>query len=192
MPKQGLSKDIVVQAAVELMEEQGLARFSMSGLARRLQIKTASLYNHVESLGQLLELVGAEAVHRLVRLENQAVAGKQGDAALFALAKAYRMFAKEHTQLYRVIMAFPKWDNPTLEEEAGEIVEPFLRVLSDYGLTEEQQYHWQRGLRALMSGFAFHEQAGGFARFPVDVEESFQIAIRSAADGLRRAGGDGL
>lgn len=191
MARQGLSRDRVVQAAVSLIEENGFPQFSMGKLARQLHVKTASLYNHVENLDQLLELVGEEAIHRLVRLEDQAIAGKQGDKALFALAEAYRTFAREHYQLYRMIMAFPKWDNPTLEREAGEIVSPILRVLSDYGLSEAQRFHWQRVLRSMMVGFAFHEQAGGFSHFPVSQEESFHIAIQCVADSLRRAGGDG-
>lgn len=189
MARQGLSKDSVVRAAVCLIEEKGFQQFSMGKLAARLHVKTASLYNHIESLEKLLECIGGEAVRRLVWLENQAIAGKRGEEALFALAEAYRAFAREHCELYRVIMAFPKWNNPALEQEAGEIVTPILKVLSGYGLTEMQQFHWQRVLRAVMSGFAFHEQSGGFAHFPADRDESFRIAVRCVADGLQRAGG---
>ena len=192
MPRQALSREQVIQAAADLIEEKGIPRFSMGELARRLQIKPASLYNHIESIEQLLALVGKDAVRRLTALEKEAIAGKNGQKALFALAQAYRLFAREHYQLYRLIMAFPRWDNPMLEQEAGEIVSPILQVLSDYGLTDEQQYHWQRVLRAEMAGFAFHEQAGGFSHFPVDPEESFRIAIQCLSDGLCRAGGAGL
>ena len=62
MPKQGLTKESVVQAANQLIEESGMVRFSMAKLAQRLHIKTASLYNHVESLEKLLEYVGEDAV----------------------------------------------------------------------------------------------------------------------------------
>ena len=190
MAKQGLCKESVIYAAICLIEEKGISHFSMGKLAQQLHIKTASLYNHVESLEKLLEYVGEDAVRQLVQLESLAIAGKQHDEALFALAEAYRTFTREHYELYRVIMAFPKWDNPTLEQEAGEIISPILNVLSDYGLTETQQFHWQRVLRAVMSGFAFHEQSGGFSHFPVDQNESFCIAIQCVADGLRQAGGD--
>ena len=54
MPKQGLSKESVVQAAIRLIEEKGIDQFSMAKLAQRLNIKTASLYNHIDSLNQLL------------------------------------------------------------------------------------------------------------------------------------------
>lgn len=190
MPKQGLSKERVVQAAIQLIEEEGMGQFSMAKLAQRLQIKTASLYNHIESLNQLLECVGEDAVSRMVREETLAIAGKARDDALFAMAEAYRTFVREHYELYRVIMAFPQLHNPTLEQEAGKIISPILEVLSSYGLTQVQQYHWQRILRAVMSGFAFHEQSGGFSHLPVDQDESYRIAIECMAEGLRSAGGE--
>ena len=192
MARQGLSRERVIQAAVCLIEERGIARFSMGQLAERLQVKTASLYNHVESLERLLEYVGEAAVSRLARLEEQAIAGKRREEALFALAEAYRAFAREHWELYRVILALPGWNNPALEQEAGAIVAPILQVLAGYGLDEERQAHWQRVLRAVMSGFAVHEQSGGFSLLPADRDESFQIAVRCVEDGLRRAGGEAL
>ena len=39
-----------------------------------------------------------------------------------------------------------------------------------------------------MVGFAVHEHAGGFSRFPVDENESYRIAIQCISEGLHRAG----
>ncbi|HJA94456.1 MAG TPA: TetR/AcrR family transcriptional regulator [Candidatus Eisenbergiella merdipullorum] len=191
MPRQGLGKERIVQEAVELIEENGLAGFSMGELARSLNVKTASLYNHVESMDHLLEEVGFFSVSMLVDAESQAIAEKKGDAALFALAEALRTFAREHYQLYRVIMGFARQENRMLDKGAEKIIKPILRVLSDYGLSEEQQIHWQRVLRGIMYGFAAHEQAGGFSHYPADVDESYRIAIQCVVDGLHRAGNGG-
>mgnify|MGYP005770430179 FL=1 len=188
MPRQGLGKEKVVQAAVELIEENGLARFSMAELAKKLDIKTASLYNHVESLDDLLEGVGLYAVKKLVAVEEKALEGKSGDEAVFALAEAYRAFAREHFKLYRVIMGLPRSDNKLLEKGGEEIVRPISRVLSKYGLTGEQAVHWHRMLRAVMYGFAAHEESGGFSHYPVDSDKSYHEAIQCIVDGVHRAG----
>ena len=173
MPRQGLGKEKVVQAAVELIEENGLARFSMAELAKKLDIKTASLYNHVE---------------KLAAVEEKALEGKSGDEAVFALAEAYRAFAREHFKLYRVIMGLPRSDNKLLEKGGEEIVRPISRVLSQYGLTGEQAVHWHRMLRAVMYGFAAHEESGGFSHYPVDSDKSYHEAIQCIVDGVHRAG----
>lgn len=60
MSRNGLSKEKVVKAAVALIEQSGMAEFSMRALADSLQIKTASLYNHVESMEYLLQQLNAK------------------------------------------------------------------------------------------------------------------------------------
>lgn len=189
MPRQGLHKEQVIQAAIAFIDQHGLSRFSMGELAKYLNIRPSSLYNHVESLDELLRHVGLAAVSRLTQMEEEAIANKAEDEALFALAEAYRTFAREHYQLYKVIMGFSQWSTgQVMDQEPGKIVVPILRVLASYGLTKPQQYHWQRVLRAVMVGFALHEQTGGFSHFPADKAESYRIAIQCVADGLRRAG----
>ncbi len=188
MPRQGLSRESVVKAAVELIEKKGYSAFSMAELAKSLNIKTASLYNHIESLDVIYAEVGLSAVSQMVDMEMRAIEGKERDSALFSLANAYRTFAKEHNELYRVIMSLQKTKNEVLERAAGQIAEPILQVLSGYGLDTLQQMHWQRVLRSTMHGFTAHEEAGGFSHFPADKNESYRIAIQCIADGLNAAG----
>ena len=49
----GLNKEIIVDAAKELIEQDGFPAFSMRRLAEKLNIKTASLYAHIESMDAL-------------------------------------------------------------------------------------------------------------------------------------------
>ena len=65
---------------------------------------------------------------------------------------------------------------------------PILRVLEPYGLAEVEQVHWHRMLRAVMFGFAAHEEAGGFTHYPVSSDESYRHAIECIAAGLHAAG----
>lgn len=57
---------------------------------------------------------------------------------MFAIA-ACRAFAREHNQLYRVIMSLQKSKNEVLERAAGQIAEPILQLLSGYGLSTTAQ-----------------------------------------------------
>lgn len=188
MPRQGLNREAVVQAAADLIEEEGLASFSMGGLARRLAVRPSSLYNHVQSMDGLLEDVAALAIDRLTQAEREACEGKTGEAALFALAEAYRRYARAHPELYRAVMHAGRWGRPELEARAGDIVRPIMEVLAGFGLDETEQRHWQRVLRSVMHGFAAHEQAGAFSHFPEDRDESYRLAVQCVAGGLRRAG----
>ena len=100
MPRQGLNKEAVTNAATKLIEEQGIAAFSMNELARTLNIKTASLYAHVKGMDGLLTEIKLNTIRQMAAAEMEAIAGKEKDMALFALAEAYRNYAKEHPGLY--------------------------------------------------------------------------------------------
>lgn len=186
--RQGLNREAVVRAAMDLIEERGPDAFSMTELARRLGVRTASLYNHVESLGELLELVGFAAIDAMVDAEERAIRGLSGEDALFSLADAYRGFAKAHRALYATIMQMQRLPNRVLGQAAGKIIDPIFRVLETFAVPWEEQIHWQRVLRSVMHGFIAQEEAGGFSHFSADRQESYHLAISCVAKGLQAAG----
>ena len=186
----GLKKEIIVDAAKALIEQAGFPAFSMRKLAEKLNVKTASLYAHVESMDALFTEVGLSALREQRDCLLNAIGEQQGDTAVMALAESYRHFAAEHAELYRLILQMPSGNDAVLKEAAAMTAEPFMRVLADYRLSENQRMHWQRVLRGLMHGFVSEEQAGYFSHYPVPVEESYQIAVRCMMDGLQKEAGE--
>lgn len=184
MARKGLTKEVIADAALALIEEKGFAEFSLRILAAALEVQVSSLYNHISGQNELLTEVGIRAVDLLTTLEERAIAGKDTDQALFALADAYRLFAKEHPELYRIIMGVHILHLSVLETEIKKIVAPILTVLSGYELSEEKQMHYQRILRSIMHGFYAHESTGGFTYTEIDREISYQLAIQCVADAL--------
>ena len=180
----GLTKEVLVEVSKELIEQEGIGAFSMRVLAEKLGVKTASLYAHVESMDALFTEVGLSALHDQKAAQLMAIQGKSGDAAVFALAESYRAFAKEHSALYQFITQMPMGKNEELKAAAAITAEPSMQVLNSYPLSEEQQMHWQRVLRGMMHGFASQEAAGYFSHYPVDLEESYRLAIQCVVDGL--------
>ena len=186
MPRNGLSADGVIEAATRLIERSGTEGFSMRALAQSLNVKAASLYNHVADMDALLVGVCAYALRLQCSVELAAIEGKSGDDAILALAHACRRFAKEHRELYRLIMrTAARAELP--EAVSSCIVAPFSRVLADTVLDETEKMHWQRILRGIIHGFVSQEDAGFFAHFPADVDESFQTAVACYITGLRQA-----
>lgn len=186
----GLNKEIIVDAAKELIEQDGFSAFSMRKLAEKLNVKTASLYAHIDSMEVLFTEIGLSALREQRDCLLNAVAEQHGDIAIIALAEGYRRFAAKHAELYKIIMQMPSGDDAVLKEAAAMTAEPFMRVLGDYRLTEKQKMHWQRVLRGLMHGFVSEEQSGYFSHYPVSVEESYKTAIRCLVNGLHREEGE--
>ncbi|MDO4944329.1 MAG: TetR/AcrR family transcriptional regulator [Ruminococcus sp.] len=187
----GLSKELVVKTAKDLIEENGYANFSMHMLADSFGIKTASLYTHIKNMDELLTEVGKEILQEQKNAELSAIGTQTRDKAILALADAYRKYAKEHKELYRFIMNMQTAANSDLKDASSVIVEPFMFVLRGYRISEERKMHWQRILRGTMHGFVSQEEFGYFLHYPVDIEESYRSAIQCLVDGLRQEEADG-
>lgn len=182
----GLTKEILIETSKEIIDESGSAAFSMRALAEKLGVKTASLYTHIESMEALFTEVGLSALNDQKDAQLTAIQGKTGDAAVFALAESYRIFARNHTALYQLIMQMPMGQYETLKAAAAMTAEPSMLVLRDYSIPEERRMHWQRVLRGVMHGFVSQEAAGYFSHYPVDLDESYRLAIQCVVDGLHR------
>jgi len=63
----GLTRDRLVEAALGLINEEGLDGLSMRALAERLEVKAASLYWHVRDRGELLELLAESILETVVQ-----------------------------------------------------------------------------------------------------------------------------
>lgn len=186
----GLNKEIILEAATELIEQDGFDAFSMRRLAEKLNVKTASLYAHLENMEALFTDIGLAALKNQKDCLLNAIGEQHGDAAVKSLAESYRHFAADHPELYRLIMQMPSGDDLVLKEAAAMTAEPFMRVLADYQLSEIQRMHWQRVLRGLMHGFVSEEQSGYFSHYPVLADDSYKTAILCLIDGLHREEGE--
>jgi AcrR family transcriptional regulator len=182
----GLNKEIIVDAAKELIEENGFGDFSMRRLADKLEIKTASLYTHIESMEALFTEVGLSVLKQQRDCLLGAIGETRADSAVTALAECYRRFALEHTELYRLIMQMPSGNDKVLKEAAAMTAEPFMRVLDDYSLSDECKMHCQRMLRAMMHGFVSEELSGYFSHYPVSADESYRLSVACVIDGLHK------
>ncbi len=54
----GLTRDAIALAALEVIDTRGLALFGLRGVAQNLQVRAASLYNHVQDRAELFRDVG--------------------------------------------------------------------------------------------------------------------------------------
>ncbi len=189
MAKKGLSRELIIDTALRLVEERGPMGLSMRELAEALNVKAASLYNHISGMDDLMGQVGLRATEMRTRAQLEAIAGKTRAKALFALADTYHDFAMAHEHLDKVIMGLQRHLHPVLPQ-AGELtMQPILQVLDGYRLSEDAKIHWQRVLRAAMHGFCVHEHMGGFSLSPLPVSESYRLAIQCIARGLEQAEG---
>ena len=91
-----VTKTAVIQAASDIADEKGLNNVSLKVVAERLNIRTPSLYNHIENLDDLLREVAHNGMRTMNQRMAQAAIGKSGDTAIKAVAIEYLNYMIEH------------------------------------------------------------------------------------------------
>ena len=191
MAVKGLTREMIVAEAVTCMEQTGQPAVSLHELARRLGVKTPSLYNHIKNTRELRYEVFRYAIDKFVANQRAATEGKRRDDAIRAFAEAYHAFAAENKGLYRLIMSIPSEEDERAKETALPLLETVVEILRDYGLTEETIAHWQRVFRAILHGFISEEELGYFYYYKsIDLKQSRDIAVQCFLDGLHAELGD--
>ncbi|GAA2483155.1 MULTISPECIES: TetR/AcrR family transcriptional regulator [Streptomyces] len=184
MVRVGLTTERVVRAGAELADEVGFDQVTVSELARRFDVKVASLYSHVTSSQDLKTRIALFALEELADRAADALAGRAGKDALIAFANAYRDYGREHPG--RAAAARLRLDPETAAASAGVRHARMTRaILRGYDLTEPDQTHAVRLLGSVFHGYSSLETAGGFSHSAPDSQESW-TRILDALDALLR------
>lgn len=185
MPRAGLDKAAVVDAAARIANGEGLAAVTLARLAHELKVKTPSLYNHVDGLAFVQRELALRGMLEGTARMSKAAVGRAGADAVIGVGLAYRQFARESPGLYAASLLPPPRGDAELERVAGEAVGLVVAVLGAFGLEGDDALHATRGLRAVIHGFVSLEAAGGFG-LALDTEESFRRLLEAFSEGLGR------
>lgn len=176
MPRAGLTKERLIEAACKLADRDSFAALTLAALARQFEVKLASLYSHVRNSDDLKAGVALKALDLLADRADEAVAGRAGKEAVVALAEVHRRFAGEHPGLFEAAR-FPL----SAEQAAGSggvrLSRTMLAALRGYGLAEADQVHAVRLLGSFFLGFSLLERGGSFAHSQPEPDLSWQRGL---------------
>src|SRR5579859_419690 len=143
----------IIKSGMELLARKGLSGLSLRALATSLDLAPNALYRYFADRAALEAALAAEVARRLHAVLKRAAAGKEGEAALRSMARAYLRFAREDRRLYEAMMTACDLEGADVEPHAalwGFVLE---KVQALYGET--------RGPEAAVTLWAFlHGIAG--------------------------------
>jgi len=183
-----LDKQAVLQAAVNLVNAEGMASLTLSRLAEELGIRSPSLYNHVDGLPGLQRELAVMNAKLLADRLIEAAIGKSGADLFMSVAQAFRNYVKEYPGLYLSTLRSSgnqAVQNQDLIREEERALKIGLAVMASLGLQGEDAIHALRAFRSTVHGFATLEVAGGFG-LPEDCDESFRLLVEALVAGLQR------
>ncbi|MFD7663804.1 TetR/AcrR family transcriptional regulator [Streptomyces sp. NPDC059788] len=183
-PRVGLTTDRLTQAGAELADEVGFEGVTVSALARRFDVKVASLYSHVKNSHDLKTRIALLALEELADRGAAALAGRAGKDALAALANVYRDYAREHPGRYAAGQ-FRLTPEDAAASAGGRHSQMTRAILRGYDLTEPDQTHAVRLLGSVFHGYVSLELAGGFSHSAPGSDETWSRVL-DALDALLR------
>ena len=159
--RQALNRDAVVAEAARLVDRDGVDALTMTRLADALGVTLPALYNHVRGSQDCLYAVALTARGDLRRSLARSVRGLNHDAAVEAVAHAWRRYARRHPGRYAATDRHPVAGYPELESAVGRIVDLLQQVVATYGLETSVAEHAAWSLRAALHGFVALEAEQG-------------------------------
>jgi AcrR family transcriptional regulator len=146
MPTPGrLSRAAVLQEAIALVDESGLAALTMRNLSERLGVVPMALYRHVANKEDLL----AGAIDQFVAtlpIPDPDLGWREG---LSTLAHSIRNTLMQHPALVGPFMA-----QPTLGPNGLVVIEYAIGLLRDAGFTDDDAVHGEVSILTYTIGFA--------------------------------------
>ncbi|MBA4174128.1 MAG: TetR/AcrR family transcriptional regulator [Hyphomicrobium sp.] len=116
-------KELILVAATELIERDGLAGLSAREIARRIGYSPGTLYNVFENLDALVLTIEARLLDRLAARLGELPHQETPEARVLALARAYLAFTHENPKLWNLLFehhmpagkAVPSWYQTKLD-----------------------------------------------------------------------------
>lgn len=99
-----LSRQGIVQASIEILDREGEDQFTMAGIASKLGVKPSSLYNHIDSKENLVELIREVVVQPI---QVACFTSLRWDKAMFVWARSYRSAFAAHPNTIKLLATRP-------------------------------------------------------------------------------------
>lgn len=180
----GLTRAHVLEAALEVAEDDGYHTLNVTALSRRLGIRSQSVYAHFGGMEEIRRGLQLRSYLELGQAIRAAVGTNCGRPAVLAWIHAHITFDLAHPGLFAARNRPPGSDNE-LWDVIQESSSTSREVLRWYGLDGEEAMHLTRLVWASAYGFvSLHHN--GLITQPVDPAESLRRMVEGLADQIER------
>ena len=168
-----LSRERIVSAAVDFIDEHGLPGLTMRRLGEALGVEAMALYRYVPGREDLLDAVVGQIIEQMQR--DDVVGSPDGwQDFLQRMAHGVRRIALDHPKVFPLVASRPPeapWLRPPLRSVAW--VETFLQGLRQEGFSDDAAVAAYRAFTSFLLGHLLLEVAShGADVAPLDVLES--------------------
>ncbi len=180
-----IDPESVVEQAGEMVEAEGVDRFSLHRLAARLGVKAPSLYRYFASKTDLLRALNLRTARQMIMaMEKSSSTGNDARAKLLAMARACRDFGQAYPMTYQLAFTNASPELRPQDELLEALAIPIQQIMADIS-GERDLSAALRGLWALIHGFILFELNGQLRRGG-DLEAAFVQSVEAYLNGWSR------
>ncbi|MEY8445891.1 TetR/AcrR family transcriptional regulator [Enterococcus ratti] len=178
MKKRNLSQEKIIACLRELAEEMDVQQVTFQHLAKHLNVKSPSLYNHFKNIREVKTALTAKLLQELNDELRYSLVGKSGAEALRIYAQIYQSFALANQSVYELLISVPHTKEEILLEGIYETNQIILQLFESFDLTKKEKTHRSRELRSMIHGYLSLRFLGYFTKESnVSPEDSYSWMI---------------
>jgi AcrR family transcriptional regulator len=179
-PRERLSRDRVIEAALGVMDQEGLEAVSMRRVAREVGVEAMSLYNHVRDKEDLVDGLCVRVMRDFRFAEDDLPWDERARVA----AREWRRVLKLHPN---VITLFSERRKPITDPDALRPMEHALGILHEAGLSDRDAARMFNVIGGYIMGFVMMEVGQTFtATSLVEDAPDVGVALRMLGPDLPR------
>jgi AcrR family transcriptional regulator len=184
-----LSRDVILRAALEMIDANGIDSLSMRQLGQALGVEAMSIYYYFKNRDDLLDGVVEAVMQEIIDTVDKNHRRNQGwKTAARKFITAYRIVGNRHPMGFRLVA------QRTLRTAAAKRVGQALTdAFAASGLNSEQAVIAYRAMTCFVAGFILFETSGmkpayTTGNFDLEFEKSLDILVAGIEECLPRSG----
>ena len=188
MSKNNINEKTIIETSAEIANEIGLDNLSLKLIAKNLNIKSPSLYNHISSLEEIKEKLMLYGWKQMEEKIIDSTIGVSGYDALRNMCNAFYEYSTNNKGVFTAMLWYNKYKNEELNIATTKLFNIIFKILKPLNISEDNINHIIRTLRSFLEGFSLLVNNNAFGN-PISIKDSFDLSLEIIINGIKQLEG---
>ena len=182
--KKQISDEKIIKTAAKLSNKIGLDNLSLKKIAKELNIKSPSLYNHFSSLEDIRKKLMIYGWKNVEEKMINSTANTSGYQSLKNMCYEFYNYAINNRGVFSAMLWYNMYDDDESFEATKKLHEAIYKEVKSLNISEENTKHAIRLMRSFLEGFALLVNNNAFGD-SLSIKDSFDISIKILMDSIK-------
>ena len=184
MSKNSINDELIVETSAGIANKIGLNNLSLKIIAEELNIKSPSLYNHINSLEEIKQRLMVYGWKQMEEKMLDSAIGVSGYEALKNMCYAFYDYAINNKGVFTAMLWYNKYESVDKEKATTKLFNMIFKVMKPLDISDDNINHIIRTLRSFLEGFSLLVNNNSFGN-PVSIKESFDLSLEIIMNGIK-------